>query len=93
MKDAVYSLSLSLSSLLLSLSPPDLAVCPTFNMTHGDYVISHNTSERWMENTQLDITCDHGYRVADGSVTVTCSGEGRWVPQSPECLREFDIKL
>ena len=57
-------------------------------MTHGHYDVSHNTSDRWMEGTQLDITCDSGYRVADGSVMVTCSGEGRWQPMSPECLRK-----
>ncbi len=44
-----------------------------------------------MEGTQLDIVCNDGYRVSDGSVRVTCNGQGVWEPQSPECLRKFVI--
>ena len=60
-------------------------------MSHGDYVVSFNSSDRWMEGTQLDITCNRDYRVIDGSVTVTCNGQGHWEPQSPECLRKTII--
>ena len=69
----------------------DLALCPTFDMSHGDYTINYNSSDRWMEGTQLNIVCDNGYRVSDGSVNVTCNNQGHWEPQSPECLRKSII--
>ena len=65
----------------------DLALCPPFDMSHGDYTVHYNSSDRWMEGTQLDIVCDSGYRVV--SVTVSCNSEGHWEPQSPECLRKL----
>ena len=83
------SLSLPLPLInFISSPPPDLAVCPSFDMSHGDYVVSQNISDRWDQGTQLDITCDQGFRLPSGSTHVQCSDSGAWDPESPECKRK-----
>ena len=66
----------------------DQAVCPAFNEANGDYSVSGNSSDRWIQGTQLDVSCHDGYRLPGGSVRVTCSSSGQWTPESPECKSE-----
>lgn len=59
-----------------------------FDMSRGNYNVSSNTSVavQWMQGTWLEISCHHGYYLPNDTTEVYCNSEGRWVPESPECL-------
>ncbi|XP_077405259.1 membrane cofactor protein-like isoform X2 [Vanacampus margaritifer] len=58
--------------------------CPSPNVPNASWTRAYIT--RYQPRDTITMGCRHGYTVV-GASTVTCGGDGRWIPSLPKCIR------
>ena len=74
------------SQLSLTLPPPspEQAVCPYFEVTHGNFS-SATPENHYVSGVAISVTCDPNYFPRGGVASVSCSSTGVWAPYTPQC--------